>query len=48
MNNPSLLDWIKTKLSGMHFTRWLRVGLAAAAAGWGALLLFGSHGRDGR
>jgi len=46
MNNPSLLDWIKTKLSGMHFTRWLCVGLAAAAAGWGALLIFGSHGRD--
>jgi hypothetical protein len=46
MNNPSLLDWIKSKLSGLHFQRWLRLGLAVVAGLWGALALVGTGGRD--
>jgi len=46
MNNLSLLDWIKSKLSRLGFKRWLRLGLAAVAGLWGALALFVSEGHD--
>ncbi len=46
MNNLSLLDWIKSKLSRLGFKRWLRLGLALVAGLWGGLALFVSEGRD--
>jgi hypothetical protein len=46
MNNPSLLDWLKAKLAGLRFKRWLRLGLAVVAGLWGLLALVVNEGRD--
>ncbi len=45
MDNLSLLDWLKIKLSDPRLKRWTRFGLALVAGLWGGLLLLASGGQ---